>query len=162
MKTNKQKEILKPVVGYEMFYRVTNTGKVWSIKRKKFLKPAYDKKGYQYVNLNKNQGHYKSCKIHRIVYQAFRGPIPAGYDVDHLNMKKDDNNIKNLSAIPHSQHVRRHKLGHVVSEETKQKIRATKKKNDMKKKNKNNFYVLVQVDENNYALSGIPKQEIKK
>ena len=66
------KEIYKPVIGFEGLYQVSNTGKVYSIKRKKFLKPATDKYGYLYVNLSKD-GNWKATKVHRIVAEAFLG-----------------------------------------------------------------------------------------
>lgn len=153
----KQKEILKPVVGYEEFYKVTNTGKVWSNSRKRFLKPVIDKYGYVYFQLCNKTGHYKTCKLHRLVYEAFRGPLQPGYDVNHVDENKQNNNINNLVAMAHGQHVRYHKLGFKHTDETKRKISISRKKAWAKKKFQNNFYVLIQVDENNYALSGIPK-----
>lgn len=124
----KERIVFKSVIGYEKMYQVTNTGKVWSIKRKIFLKPCKDKNGYLYVQLRQKESDvgYKSCKLHRIVYEAFRGEIPTGWDIDHLDQNKENNNIKNLIALPHTEHLRRHKLGKPLTEEHKRKIREAK------------------------------------
>ena len=126
----KEREVFKPIIGYEGRYQVSNLGKVWSIKRKQQMKPYKDKYGYLYIQLPQRDGNvkFKSHKVHRLVYEAFHGPIPAGYEVDHLDQNKQNNNIKNLVALSHGDHVRRHRSGVPRSEEIKAKIRATKAK----------------------------------
>jgi hypothetical protein len=42
--------------------------------------------------------------LHRAIWEAKHGPIPAGTDIHHINGIKTDNNIKNLIAIKHDQH----------------------------------------------------------
>ena len=59
------KEIFKQVLGYRD-YLVSNMGRVYSKKRKKYLIPVKDGKGYMYVNLSEN-GVTKTYKIHRLV-----------------------------------------------------------------------------------------------
>lgn len=41
----------------------------------------------------------KAKYIHRLVYETFRGPIPHGYQIDHGDMLKFNNNISNLRAV---------------------------------------------------------------
>ncbi len=116
------KEEYKPVLDYEGLYQVTNTGRIYSIKRKKFLTPAKDKYGYLYVNLSKH-GVWKAIKIHRIVAEAFLGrKLAINEDVHHL-VAKDDNTFEHMIILPHSEHVKLHKLGSHHSEQTKEKIR---------------------------------------
>jgi hypothetical protein len=42
--------------------------------------------------------------LHRAIWEAKHGPIPAGTDIHHINGVKTDNNLKNLIAIKHDQH----------------------------------------------------------
>ena len=132
----KVKEIYKPGLGYEGLYQVSNTGKVISVKRKKALSPAKDRYGYLYINLCK-KGVFKTMKIHRIVAEAFLGrQLQKNEDVHHL-VAKDDNTFEHMIILPHSEHVKLHKLGTHHSEEAKQKIRdkyAERKKKKLQQK----------------------------
>lgn len=135
----KEREIFKPIKGYENKYLVSNLGRVWSIKRKQQMKPYKDKYGYLYVQLadSSYQAKFKSHKVHRLVYEAFSGNIPKGYDIDHVDQNKQNNNIKNLVAISHSDHIKRHKAGKPIKKETLAKIIATKRRNKRLHNNKN-------------------------
>lgn len=48
--------------------------------------------GYMRVTCAK---HNKVC-VHRLVYETFKGEIPEGMRIDHINNKRDDNRIENL------------------------------------------------------------------
>jgi hypothetical protein len=39
--------------------------------------------------------------VHRIIYETFVGPIPDGYEIDHINTIRDDNRLDNLRCITH-------------------------------------------------------------
>ncbi len=51
--------------------------------------------GYRYCHDSKQ----KPFKVHRAIYETFVGPIPDGYEIDHINTVKDDNRIENLRAV---------------------------------------------------------------
>lgn len=86
---------MKDIVGYEREYAVTEDGKVWSYKTKKFLKPGKHKGGYLQIALwHNNQPKYHF--IHRLVAEAF---IPNPNDLPQINHKDEDktnNNVWNL------------------------------------------------------------------
>ena len=69
-------------------YYVSDTGRVYSEKRQRFLTP-----GYQRVYLNR-----KRYLVHRLVAEAFvDNPDPARYNqVDHINHDRTDNRAANL------------------------------------------------------------------
>lgn len=54
---------------------------------------------------------YKKCYLHRLVWQAFNGDIPKGYEVDHVNGLRsgkdsngvDANSLSNLRAVTHKE-----------------------------------------------------------
>ena len=58
--------------------------------------------GYMVVCLNTNGKQYLKS-IHRLVYEAFYGEIPAGYDCCHNNGDKKDNRLENLRIVSNQQ-----------------------------------------------------------
>lgn len=92
-------EIWKDVVGYERYYKVSNFGNVYSVRRNKQLKTGNKhRNGYLQVNLYIN-GKYKTLTVHRLVAQAF---IPNPYekqDVNHKDENKTNNRVDNLEWL---------------------------------------------------------------
>lgn len=89
---------LKDIKGYEGLYKITDTGKVWSEKSKKFLKYDSDRSGYQRVTLTSGNVH-KRYMVHRLVYSSFCGDIPQGLFINHKNENKTDNRVENLELV---------------------------------------------------------------
>lgn len=95
-------EIWKPVVGYEGLYEVSSEGRVRSLNYKKqnriqVLVQNYSRK-YPYLLLCKD-GKIKTHLVHRLVWEAFNGPIPDGMQVNHINEVKTDNRLENLNLM---------------------------------------------------------------
>jgi len=94
-----EKEIWKPIAGYENLYYISNLGRVKSLLgyggvKERILKPAMGR-DYLHVSLNDN-GRKKTLKIHRLVAQTFI-PNPENLpQVNHLNENKTDNRACNL------------------------------------------------------------------
>ena len=82
------------IKGYEN-YLVSNQGRVFNFKFKKFLKPAKDRGGYLYVGLYKN-GVRKHHKIHRLVANAFILNPENKRTVNHIDGVKTNNFVDNL------------------------------------------------------------------
>jgi hypothetical protein len=61
-------------------------------------------KGYVNVKI----GH-RSHQVHRIAWMIYYGDVPS-LEIDHINMKKDDNSILNLRCVTHSENMRNTKL----------------------------------------------------
>ena len=92
------KEIWMPIFGCEG-YEVSKIGSVRSLDylhtgKAKILKPQKTHNGYLQVYLYKD-GKLKGFKVHRLVWEAFNGPIPEGMQVNHLNEDKTDNRLEN-------------------------------------------------------------------
>ena len=86
---------MNDVVGYEGLYAITSCGKVYSYRRKKFLKPVCEKNGYLRVNLYKD-GEMKHYYVHRLVAEAYL-PNPEGLpQVNHKDENKANNCLQNL------------------------------------------------------------------
>jgi hypothetical protein len=107
------KEIWKPVKGYEGLYEVSSFGRVKSLKRiversdgikrtisERIRKASINNHGYLKLNLN-NQGIGKTKKIHQLVAESFLNHIPCGHNlvVNHINFNRKDNRVENLEIV---------------------------------------------------------------
>ena len=96
-------ETFRPVRGYEGLYEISDCGAVRSLNYNKTGKKVVislkkSKQGYMYTTLS-NSGIHKCFRVHRLVYEAFNGPIPEGMQIDHINGVKDDNRLVNLRCV---------------------------------------------------------------
>lgn len=93
---------MKDIKNYEGLYAITSCGKVWSYKRKKFLKPRNTGKGYLQVDLCKNSV-IKHYKVHRLVAEAYI-PNPENKPcVNHIDENKSNNALQNLEWLTHKE-----------------------------------------------------------
>jgi hypothetical protein len=83
-------------------YIIYSTGKVYSKRKNKMLKSKPRNDGYISVNLDD-----KADYLHRVIYESFIGKIPTGYDIDHLDNDRGNNDINNLQAITHKENIQR-------------------------------------------------------
>ncbi len=51
-------------------------------------------------------GRCRQLLVHRLVAEAFLGPCPAGYEVNHKNSNKADNRAANLEYVTRSENLR--------------------------------------------------------
>lgn len=95
-----EQEIWKPVVGYELKYEVSNTGKIRSYHRKCIFirKENTTKQGYKTITLSQNNKR-KTFFIHGIVASAFIGKKKEGFVIDHIDNIKINNSAENLRYI---------------------------------------------------------------
>ena len=111
------KEIWKSIKNYEGLYEISNYGRVKSINRlvkgrwgftkinEKILNLVFDKDGYLIVTLCKD-GKQKVGKVHRLVAEAFLDN-PNNYPViNHIDGRKENNNVENLEFCTQSHNVK--------------------------------------------------------
>lgn len=101
-------EKIKPIMGFPRFF-VTNLGRVLRKNSKggfEEVKQHINKRFYYDVGLTKDGKTYTK-KVSRLVAQAFIGPIPEGYFVDHIDCNKEHNYVTNLRIITNSENIKR-------------------------------------------------------
>lgn len=101
-----------PAPGYEGLYEVSTLGKVRNIAQRRGTKPGLllrrriTSDGYSKVVL-RNCGLDVTLFLHRLVYQSFKGSIPEGMQIDHLDSDKSNNALQNLEVVTQTENIRR-------------------------------------------------------
>jgi hypothetical protein len=81
-------------------------GKTWSGNAgHRFIKPRLNRTFYAIVDLCVD-GKPKKKGVHRIVWEAFNGPIPDRLEVNHINLNRNDNRLENLELLTHQENVK--------------------------------------------------------
>lgn len=97
-------EIWLTIEGLENYYAFSNYGRIYDYKKQKYVCGTLNKKtGYYERLLIKNRKIVKGGGIHKFIYEAFKGKIPKGMEINHIDCDKSNNAIWNLSLVSHSQ-----------------------------------------------------------
>ena len=89
-------------------YAAAEDGTVINIEKKKQLIGNKNHTGYMLCSVKKSgeQG-WKSCHVHRFVWECFNGKIPDGKVIDHCNDDKEDNRLCNLQLMTQQQNCKK-------------------------------------------------------
>ena len=105
-------------------YAASKEGKVINIKTGRKMKMCKNHAGYYRFGLQYKKRR-KTYFLHRFVFEAVKGLIPEGFEIDHRNEVKTDNRINNLQLLTHQQNIEKSKNKPIVSinvETSKKKI----------------------------------------
>ncbi len=97
-------------------YKVTEDGRVWSDRSEQFLTPGTKDDGYKVVVLCLD-GNRKTCRVSRLVAEAFIPNPENKPEVNHKDGNKEDNSVDNLEWMTpkenteHSRTVLGNKMG---------------------------------------------------
>lgn len=101
----------KDIVGYEGLYQASNLGRVRSLDyhrtgKVRIMRPSNGgtNKSYLHIGLTKDK-KLKTISVHRLVWEAFNGPIPEGYEINHLDENGLNNKLSNLVLVTHSENI---------------------------------------------------------
>ncbi len=80
---------------------VSNRGRVMNAMTQHILKTHLNHNGYEVIR------HLKvgNAFVHRAVYEAFRGLIPDGKEINHIDSNRTNNCLTNLEAVTRLQNV---------------------------------------------------------
>lgn len=85
---------------------VSKDGLIYRLRKGilKLCKDTYNNGGYVQCSV---KGKPAYALVHRIVYETFKGEIPEGYEIDHINSVRDDNRLCNLQILTRSENLKK-------------------------------------------------------
>jgi len=79
-----------------VIYRKDKEGKLVQVK------PSINNCGYEFICYARKSIVY----VHRMVYEAFKGEIHEGMEIDHIDRNKHNNNPDNLRVVTRVENIR--------------------------------------------------------
>lgn len=89
-------------------YYVTKDGRIFNMSKK--IEMRQEKSGSYYRITTQYNLKGKHFLVHRMVWEAFNGKIPDGYDIDHLDGDPSNNALENLEMVTHQENIKRRKM----------------------------------------------------
>ena len=86
-------------------YQVDGRGRIWSQKRKRYLKPWMGANGYLKTGLRRD-GKTNFRYIHRIVAKVFLPPPTKGQEINHKDGDKQNNHWTNLEWVSRTENMK--------------------------------------------------------
>lgn len=92
-------------------YYATEDGRIINVSKN--IEIRLEKSGDYYRFSGAYNLSHKHFLVHRVVWEAFNGPIPEGLDIDHIDGNPKNNALENLQAISHRKNIKktRNELG---------------------------------------------------
>lgn len=104
-------EIWKDIKGFEGVYKISNFGRLASLKKGYFnILSNKNSKGDYISVILKSKNKVLHTRIHRLVYSTFVEEIPKGkkYHIHHKDGNKQNNRISNLELVNSHNHHKIH------------------------------------------------------
>jgi hypothetical protein len=128
---------------YDNLYKISNYGKVFSIRQNDYMKTHENKNGYVLIFLRNSLGESQKFKVHRLVALFFiKNPDNKDF-VDHIDNVRNNNYYKNLRWATRSEN---------NSNLSKNTVYANTNKETIKKNNETNTELFSNI---NYKIMGI-------
>lgn len=97
--------ILEEYPYYEIYenevIRIEKLSKNGKALQRRIITPTRAKNGYRTVRLFNKDGVMKQFYLHRLIWEAFNGEIPEGYEIDHIDGDRQNCALSNLRAVTH-------------------------------------------------------------
>lgn len=85
-------------------YYISNLGKVYSKRMKELKELKLKNSSHSRIKL---RAYNKFESVHRLVWETFKGIIPEGYVIDHIDCNRFNNHLNNLQCITYSENTKR-------------------------------------------------------
>ena len=104
-------------------YYVTDDGRIWSDRTKKYLSFQYDKDGYVKVSMRSTDNKSHRCSVHRLVLENF-DPVKNVelLQVNHKDGNKLNNRLENLEWVTCKENIQ-----HAINNNLRAKINGSAK-----------------------------------
>lgn len=93
-----------PAKGLESYFLVTRAGRVFSVRKGKWLKGSKLPRGYRYFNTTV-EGQLRTITIHRLVADTFIPNDDPSLEVCHRDNDPGNNSVENLYWGTHSENM---------------------------------------------------------
>lgn len=81
-------------------------GKTWAGNANyRMLKPRPDTNHYMQIDLV-CKGKYTRKRVHRVMWEAFNGPIEGRLEINHKDLDRTNNQLNNLELITHQENLK--------------------------------------------------------
>ena len=90
--------------------------KVVNLKNGKELKQSTNDRGYKCYRLYKD-GKVFSIRTNRLYYECVNGEIQDGFEIDHIDNDRSNNNPNNLRAVSHTEN-----MNNPISSENRKRV----------------------------------------
>jgi hypothetical protein len=105
----------KPIPQFAITYEVSDDGRIVRISlvpengrqlkvTRKIVPQNKSRNGYMMIDIQRNRRHLK-YSVHRVVWEAHRGKIPSGMDINHRDGDKTNNRLDNLELMTRSENM---------------------------------------------------------
>lgn len=100
-------EIWKDIKDYEGSYKISNLGRVKSIKfnKEKILKQSLTKNGYYRIELRDFNKGINKFYVHRLVGLVFINNPDNKKEINHIDKIRTNNNANNLEWVTHAENL---------------------------------------------------------
>jgi len=90
---------------YENTYKISNYGKVFSLKNNIYMKLTKNNNGYMQIRIYNNDCKSKTFRVHQLVAYMFVDNKDNKKIVDHIDRNKINNHFKNLKWVTHQENM---------------------------------------------------------
>lgn len=101
---SKEAKLMKNIPGFNGIYTINEQGEIY--QEGKRMSPINNGLGYYQVKLRKDNKRYNKY-VHRLVWETFKGTIPVGYELNHIDHDKSNNSLLNLELVSHKDNLKK-------------------------------------------------------